>query len=221
MAKYYKGVIGPISGKVGDKVYTIRNGQAYVQSKPKRSTKPPTTAQIIQRARFGMVAQFVGPIRNILNQTYSKINRKKEGVNVAIQQIHADAIIGEYPDFEIDFAKVTLTRGRLSAPILEMSYSEEHCALQLSWSTKIDFNSFHDDELIAMIYCPSLPEKWMILETGIYRADEKGLIKIPAELSNREIHTWLFYRSRMQDSYSQCNYPGNFYLPQIDGHGNE
>ncbi len=215
MAKYYNGVIGPVSGKVGNEVHTIRNGKSYVQSIPKRSTKPPTTGQIIQRARFSLVMRFLGPIRNVLNQTYSRINRRRTGLHVAIQQIHAEAIIGDYPDFEIDFSKVTLTRGHLRCPVLKMLYCQECAGLQLSWQNYGDLNAFQDDELVALIYCPSSPEQWIILETGVYRENEKGIIKLPGGLSNREIHTWLFYRSRYMMSYSHCTYMGNLFLPKI------
>lgn len=217
MAKYHHGVL---SGKVGNKVYTVRNGKNCVQSMPKKSTKPATTKQIIQRARFCMVTQFVGPLRNILNQSYARINRKKDGINVAIQQIHAEAVIGEYPDFEIDFSKVTLIRGNLRIPIMTMSFCEERSGLKLDWLYSDGISAFPNDELIAMIYCQSLEERWAVLATGIYRADEQGLIKMPASLSNREIHIWVFYRSTTLQAYSQSSYMGNLFLPEIEDHEN-
>lgn len=218
MAKYYKGINGPVSGKVGGVIYRTRNGQGIVQSLPKRSTKPPSTAQVIQRARFGLVMRFLSPVRGILNESYLKINRKIGGLQVAAKQILTEAIIGEHPQLAIDFSKVTLTRGNLRSPNFQMSYRKKKGGLKIHHSNVTSANEFVDDEVILLIYCQSLPEQWITLETGIVRNSKKGVVNIPFRLAQQEVHIWTLYRSQCRKHYSDSSYMGSWCIPKIEDH---
>lgn len=221
MAKYYKGINGPVSGKVGNVVFTTRNGRGYVQSMPKPRTKPPTSAQIIQRARFGLVMRFLSPLRGILNASYLKVNRKIGGLQAAAKQILSEAIIGEFPQLAIDFSKVSLTRGNLRSPNFQMSYRKKKNGLKIQQSNVSSANEFVDDEVILLIYCQSLPEQWIILETGIVRKSKKGVINIPFLLAQQEVHIWTLYRSGCRKHYSDSSYMGSLCIPEIEDHENK
>lgn len=202
-----RGLFGPISGKIGDRVYATVNGVTYVRSLPRKTTIPATEKQLIQRAKFGLVSSFLHPIGWILNSSYKVINRKKTGIWVSFRQIMDVAVRGEYPDFEIDYAKANLIQGHL-APPGETCITAEKQNLNLSWSFNQQVNSYPTDELIVLVYCISLKEFWCNDKTGLRRSDECGSIILPEEYAERECCIWLFYSSETQNEYSNSVYLG-------------
>lgn len=203
--------LGPISGKVGDRVYATVNGVTYVRSLPRKTTKPATEKQLILRAKFGLVSRFLHSIEWILNSSYKLINRKKTGRCVAYRQILEEAIRGEYPDLEIDYAKVNLIRGNLAAPHGTCVQAEKPDRLNFRWSIYPGMNINPTDELIVLIYCISLKEFWCNQNSGIRRSDECCTITVPTMFAGLEICIWLAYRSEMQNAFSNSVYLGKVF----------
>ena len=220
MAKLYNGINGPVSGRIGDLIFSSNKGVAYVKRAPKPSFKKPSDKQEIQREKFGMAMRFLSPLGRILNESYRKINPKASGLNCATKQILAEAITGESPDLKIDFSKVSLIRGSLASPRLEMVYMEESNELLMSWPCAMSCNSYLNDELFALIYCPSPQPNWHEIKSGILRAEQGGVIKLPNHLAGREIHIWLAYRSEMMDSFSESVYMGQVFTQKLNDHEN-
>lgn len=220
MARLHNGINGSASGRIGDLIFSSNKGVAYVKRAPKPSLKKPSEKQQIQREKFGMVMRFLSPLGSILNESYRKINPKLSGLNCATKQILSEATAGDGPNLKIDFSKVSLIRGSLASPRLEMVYMEESNELLMSWPCAMNFNSFLNDELFALIYYPSPQPNWHEIKTGILRAEQGGVIKLPNHLAGREIHIWLAYRSEMMDSFSESVYMGQVFTQKLNDHEN-
>lgn len=212
MAKLTRGLFGPISGKVGNMVFVTRNGKCYVKSLPKRSDKPATEKQIIQRAKFGMVMHFISPLSALINDSYKLIDRKKTGTNVAVKQILTEAISGEYPKLKIDFAKVSLIRGHLATPHATIMQPEGTDQLSFSWQMDKQFNAHSGDELLVLIYCSPLSQFSYNPDLRIRRSEETCSIQIPPVFAGHELHVWLAYRSEDHRSYSCSAYMGEVFI---------
>ena len=61
MGKYIKGILGSFLGKVGTVIGSSWKGIEYMRSRGKKSSKPPTQAQLIQQAKFKLLVRFVIP----------------------------------------------------------------------------------------------------------------------------------------------------------------
>lgn len=213
-------IAGRIIGKVGDLIFGSKNGVTYVKRAPKKSSKGPTPKQLIHRERFGMVMRFLSPLRGILNESYLRKNHKTTGLNTAVKHLLAEAITGEYPDLKIDYSKVSLIRGHLRSPEINMAYSGKLNELHLCWQQVPCANSFLDDELIMLIYCKSLPVTWHEIRTGIMRSEQIASVKLTGQLQGHEIHIWLAYQSAMMESFSDSVYMGQVFTQNSDGHEN-
>lgn len=197
-----------ISGKVGDKVYVIKNGKNYVRSLPEKSSKLPTEKQLAWRTSFAMVTQFLIPISSLINESYRKINPKKSGLQLSIRQLLKEALTGVYPNIEIDPAKVILIRGNLAAPTGNMTYVARTNELDFYWpQISKDYQNL-SDELGILIWCRALNEFYSKLNLGVRRDQEFCTIPIPLEFKGQEIHVWLFYRSPDHRSFSNTTYMG-------------
>ena len=111
MGTYKKGVLGPFSGKIGTVIGSTWNGIEYMRSLPKASTKAASDLQLINRAKFGLVNGFLGPIIALLVMGYKSIAVGKTGFNMAASHLISEGITGVYPDFAINYAKVVFSRG--------------------------------------------------------------------------------------------------------------
>lgn len=219
MAKQ-QGLLGHLSGRVGDKIYFVRNGVSYVRSLPKKSDKAPTEKQLIHRAKFTLVMGFIYPIITLLNESYRKINPKKTGTRMAVNQIFNDAIIGKYPDLEIDFPKVTLIRGNLQPPLTRMIYVAGTNELDFNWVVDSCYNGSSSDELLVLIYSSTQNEFWYDLIRGACRDDEFCTLRIPALFIGHEIHVWLGFQSRDRKAFSNSVYMGKVLTRKNDDHEN-
>lgn len=201
-----------ISGKIGDKVYVIKDGKNYVRSLPKKSTKPPTDKQIAWRATFSLVSKFLTPLNSLLNESYRRINTKKSGFQIISRQIFTEALQGVYPDVEIVPSKVSLILGSLKPPFGNMTYVAGANELDFHWPLVSNHYLNPNDELSILIWCKPLNEFYSGLNLGVHRDQEFCTIPIPQAFKGQEIHVWLFYRSADHRSYSNSVYMG-----QVDG----
>ena len=212
-----RGLLYPISGRIGDKIYCIRNGVSYIRSLPKKTTKAPTEKQLIHRAKFSLVMGFLFPIISILNESYRRINPKKSGTKMAFNQIFREALIGEYPDMEIDYSKVSLIRGGLRCPMGNAKYVAGTNELDFNWSSG-RWDCIPNDQLIVLIYSSQQNEFWYNLDMGVYREQEFCSIPVPRDFIGHEIHVWLGCQSVDKRSYSDTVYMGKIQTQKNNDH---
>ena len=213
-----RGLLYPISGRIGDKIYCIRNGVSYIRNLPKKTTKAPTEKQLIHRAKFSLVMGFLFPIISILNESYRRINPKKSGTRMAVNQIFQEALIGEYPNLEIDFCKVKLIRGSLRWPSGKMTYVAGANELDFNWSFEPMYDGTANDKLLVLIYSSLQNEFWYNLDVGVYRDQEFCTIPVPLNFIGHEIHVWLGYQSPNGRSFSDSVYMGKTQTQKCDDH---
>lgn len=210
MAKYTKGLSGPVFGKVGAIVGSRWRGIHYFRSLPKPSSKGPTQAQISHRAKFSMVIKFLRAITDILNLGYSDYKQGKlTGYNLAVRSVFADAVIGEYPDFRIDFPNFEISKGTLT-PLLGMVLEEAEPRLfRYSWQFSSNgYSSFVDDVVILLVYNETA--KMFLIYDEALRGDASFVVQIPELYSGDFIHSWAFALKRDRKATSNSQYLGKF-----------
>jgi hypothetical protein len=78
MAILTKGIFGPITGRLGNLVFCIcSDGTNYVRTRPNKTKKAPTIAQLAQRKKFGMAAQFLHPLKGVLEKVFKRQIEKR------------------------------------------------------------------------------------------------------------------------------------------------
>ncbi len=206
MARLHTGINGPVSGKIGNLVYYTIKGKCFVRRAPKKTKKALTLKQKIQRKKFGTATLFASPVAKLVNQSYKLINRKKMGVNVLIRDILNEAIIGQYPKFEIDYSKVDLVRGNLPWSFGSLTQIEIYGDLKLSWQIMAE-GDYLEDELIIMIYCCTA-KKWLFAVGAAQRAEGACNLRIDAPIDGDRAQVWILFRSRDHKAYSSSQFLG-------------
>ena len=212
MARYTKGALGSFSGKLGNVVGSNWRHIDYLRSLPKPSSKPATPLQLAQRAKFALAVSFLSTIKDVLNIGFGDAKRgRNTGYNEAVSSMLGKAITGSYPDFEIDYEKVEISRGSLLGLIgLSMAESAP-MEITISWQDFSNrFNAFDDDDVIAVLYNES-KQLFMVYEE-VQRQDSAINIILPEIFSGDEVVAWVFLVKRDGDTTSDSQYAGSLTL---------
>jgi|GEM_PF-2510399 len=188
------------------KLYRLAN---EIRKEHVPSLQVPTAAQIQQRYKFGMVNNFVKHLKEIAEIGYAKRYLKNmTATNYLSSMIFKHALKGEYPDLEIDYAKIDLSRGDLdSVIILNPSFSDDFSQLELYWETYLDtdFNNDDDDQLFVLIYNATQQQSIKYKKVA-RRKDGSVELEIPFYTNGDRLHCWLFWQSEDGKLVSPSNY---------------
>ncbi len=129
MATLKNGIFGGISGKVGNTIYYMLNGK-QVARKVGRTAKPPSLTQLANRQAMKVTAGFLRPISLFIRTGFGleAARRNIYPQNVAMGFNKSYALKGQYPDLEMDYAKVMVSCGnmlKLDNPHVIMSGNAE------------------------------------------------------------------------------------------------
>jgi len=220
MAIFKKGINGAFSGTIGSTVGSSWRGINYMRSLPKPSKKPATPRQLAQQAKFALAVSFLQPMKWLLNVGFNdKLRGKNTGYNRGFQLFMAQAITGDYPDFEIDFEKVALSHGSMDKLIGLTLSSDAANTLSLTW---VDFSdeptdgeeeeksSYHDDQVYVLLY--NRTEQLFTTNRKAIRQDEGLQLELPAIFAGHEFHVWVFARHREHSGQSSSQYAGTVVL---------
>lgn len=158
MARLKSGILGPVSGKISNIVGYERKGVAVIRTKKKKTRKKAvrSNAQKAVNLRFKMVKYFVSDVNEFINVGYapdvSGTTRIPE--NGATSYLLQEAIIGQYPDQKLDYSRVLVSRGKLSAPV-NPTVKLEGDTLKFTW--EVDPNCDYQlkrDQVMLLAYMP-------------------------------------------------------------------
>ncbi|MHA4896644.1 DUF6266 family protein [Pedobacter sp. PWIIR3] len=220
MARMKHGPYGPIEGRLGNTVVYIRLGQPVVRSLPrtKKRKKKGTVAQVAARARFAIVTEFIGNINSFTNAGFKLKAQSligKTAQNMAMSANLKDVIIGEYPDYQIDYSKVLVAEGDLSLPSTPQVELIDQ-TLKFTWD--LDPNSNYDErtsQLMALAYLPARKQAFYLLgnasryigegsmEIDISRANSQGAV------NGNSIEIYMAFVSQDRERISNSIYLGS------------
>ncbi len=95
MGTFEKGYLGGFSGKVGTAVGSSWKSLNVLRSNPPSKRRgQPSDLQLQRQAKFSLITNFLTPLTDLLNQTYSKsAAARMSGFNKAFS-VNSDAIAG-------------------------------------------------------------------------------------------------------------------------------
>ncbi|TJZ62233.1 hypothetical protein FAZ15_06935 [Sphingobacterium olei] len=154
MAIQKNGPNGAFIGKVGSVFGYVLNGQNIIRGARKPSTKQPSAAELLNREKMKVMANFLGPIYPVLRYGYKELAPKGARVGaVQLAQSHVRKECVELDDQGVPFVnpeKVLVFRGSLEPP-RECEMQREGNSLHFRWRV----NPVHQDsfyQLNVLIY---------------------------------------------------------------------
>lgn len=208
MAKLRSGILGGISGKVGNVVGGRWRGIDYIRTKPAQVKNPNTEAQQNQRMRFKLVIQFLKKIKPLVNIGFHKRGKNQTPQNAAMAYNLKHAIAGEFPDLELDPAQIVFSEGSLQPAQGASMDTSVTGAITISWiSDTASANASESDGAMILIYNPAKDEVVYNI-FGSTRGIESHVQSIPAHWAGDEVAGYLAFRSESGNEVSQNQYLG-------------
>lgn len=212
MARFLKGIHGAYSGKVGNVIGSSWRNVSYVRSLPRPSNKPASPLQLAQRDKFSLVMAFLNPLKDLLNIGYSDVMQTNStGYNQAMRDALKHGVKGDYPNQEIDYSKIRISRGSLSN-LAEVAWVETNdLEVEMTWQqARSRFMGNADDSVILLVY--NIDKKAFDIVEENTREEEMISIQFPASYSGDTIVGWVFTGHRDGIKTSNSHYLGEIVL---------
>jgi len=208
MGKISQGILGGVSGKVGNVVGGNWKGIDYLRIMPASVANPQTPAQMDQRTKFITVINFLQPIKDFIRVGFKNYAVKMTQFNSAMSYNVKNAIAGEYPDYTIDFTKALVSRGGLATALNGSATSPNAGLVSFSWDdNSAEGNAQATDKALLVVYNPEKNETVFILD-GDTRAAGSQDVVVPANYSGDTVQTYVGFISEDGTSVANSKYVG-------------
>lgn len=189
MAKYYSSTFGAISGKHGSAVAVLRkDGTTYLRLYVK-SSNPRTDKQQAHRAKFALSSKALVPFNPIFKKTIGVTN----GISTARSHAFKNAIVGEYPNFSVDYEKIMFSFGSLEN-IQCPSVSVNDGVMSVKWQFDNILDSLGEDSVSFVFYNKDTNQA-VHLEDVATRADMEAKIEVHEAWAESDLLLWVYVTS--------------------------
>lgn len=213
MAKLGKGILGGISGKVGNVVGGNWKGIDYIRSKPSSVKNPNTEAQQKQRQQFKIVSQFLSQIQPLVVMGYTKPTKNVSAMNVAMAYHLREAIAGEFPDYVLDTSRIQFSDGKLAnahGVVLDVSVID---TVSVGWQNDgAALNASLNDVAMLLVYNTNKGIA-TYKANGSLRDNQAIELTIPAEWKGDDVAIYLAFRSETGKLSSNTLFVGQVVIP--------
>lgn len=209
MGKISQGILGGLSGKVGNVVGGNWKGIDYLRIKPSNVANPRTKGQVNQRNKFTASLEFLQPNIDFVKVGYKSFAVKKSEFNAAMSYVLNNAITGDEPDFEVDYQDALLSRGTLAGAVDGSTDLTTSGEVTFSWSdNSAGANANEDDKAMVLAYNPKKRESAYILD-GADRSIRQQVLSIPSSYTGDEIHFYIAFITVDGERVSNSVYLGS------------
>lgn len=206
-----KGTIGPYgypSGKIGNLVFYMLKGKPVCRliGKPGK----PSIKQLANRQAMKVTMQLLKPMAEFIRVSFKQ---EAEGTvfnphNLATSYNKKQALTGEYPNIQVDYAKVVLSYGQLEIA-KNLQINKVQNGLQLSWDTNIDYNGKADDLVMVALAHPTKKRASSFLNAA-RRGDGGCFIPLYEEwMLTEQMEVYVCLKSSNEELISDSTYAGN------------
>ncbi len=209
MGKISQGILGGLSGKVGNVIGGSWKGIDYLRIKPSSVANPRTEGQVNQRNKFTATIEFLQPNKEFVRIGYKNFAIKKSAFNAAMSSILNTAITGVAPDFSVDYASALISKGSLSgasSPTTDLAVAGQ---VTFGWDdNSTDNNANATDKAMLLVYNPIKKESAYILN-GADRTAGSQVVSVPGNYSGDTIQLYMAFVSADGNQVSNSTYLGS------------
>jgi hypothetical protein len=214
MARLKDGLLGGITGAIGNLEGYMFRGQLIYRSRRIKSTKPPTEKQLACRQKMRIVKKFTGVFTDFLKTgfAYAAIGKTCSAIDAAVGWQIKNAITGEYPNFTIDYPMVKVAVGPINIQGTHATATIEDDKLTFTWTP--DYGYPHaNDRVMLLAYSPVLNEAVYNL-LGKKRITGTDQLILPVNTWGKDVvvETYLAFIAENGMSCSDSIYTGSFHL---------
>jgi hypothetical protein len=205
MAKLHQGLFGQFSGKIGNVVGYVLNGQQCVRGHviPKQTNSEKANAN---RSKFSMAVRFTCGMKVALPVLYPGY-KSSSLWNQALRNILKTGFIGEDSNLTIDYSNVTISSCRIQGAVTAKAKGR-YGDIAVTWSRSKDINGEKPgNKVILIAYCEAL-NKCIVSKVKIDSRARTAAFAVP-DFKRAEVHTWLAFTGTNEMQALNCTYAGS------------
>ena len=203
MATFNSTTFGAISGRHGSAVAaTTKDGKSILKVF-KAPGNPNTQKQQTQRSKFGFVNRELSCMRNLFKITFRSNNGMQQAVSAALK----NAVVGEAPDWTIDYSALQLSVGSVDAAMQLVVSKNTASNVQLSWDKTVAANSSAND-WVNCVFFNNEHKMAIIKQNNAIRSDGTVAVDLPEVWAGTEIHCWIYFTNSTDTLNSTSKFVG-------------
>ena len=208
MGTIKQGILGGFSGKVGTVIGGSWKGISYMRSQAQSVKNPRTDGQLSQRSKFALALDFLKPLTDIVRTGFKLYTNKQTAFNAAMSYTLANAISGDYPDYELNFASALISRGALTSATNGAATSANG-SVTVTWgdNTGVGTAKATDKALIAVLNADK--GEAVTVSAGEARSTATQTVAVPADWMGEEVQVYLGFISADAKEVANSVYLGS------------
>ncbi|HWW42244.1 DUF6266 family protein [Pedobacter sp.] len=194
MARLINGILGAFSGVIGTVEGYMLKGALIIRSRKRKPTKAPSLKQLSCRMKLKLVNELLSSCTDFVKVgfAWSAKDKRYSAYNAAVAHQVKHALIGTYPNLEIEYSQVRLTEGPLSNQGINPSVVRLGNELKFSWTPDLTY-PHGTDHVMLLAYVPRLHRSVYNL-CGAKRNTGYEVLLLPTEFTGAgEIETYLSF----------------------------
>lgn len=207
MAITKNGLMGGVSGRIGNIVGVNRNGSFYYRSLPLNKKDPRTEKQVTQRSKFLVTQSFLRTFTPFLRVGFRfEAAGMKSTFNAAMSVNMQHVIKDENKGFEVDFPNVLVSKGLLFSSEITLATVAEG-SLIVNWNNNRADNASYDDVVMLLAYNPVKKVAVYDLHSG-KRESLESRLALPLNWKGDIVETYIAFMSVDITQVSDSLYAG-------------
>lgn len=197
-----------LSGTMGDRVYSSWKGISYSRSKPASIKNPRTVGQLTQRAKFSVAIKFLQPLKAFISIGFESKAKHMSAFNYAMSFVYKNVLIGEYPDFSINYSRVLLSKGILAGAIEPKITLASGYEIEFSWQVNPwEADCYCDDKAMIVVYNIQ-KQQAIVITNGNSRESMRQVVSLPETYAGDELVGYMAFRDHYGKLVSESQFLG-------------
>jgi hypothetical protein len=195
MGKIRSGILGAVSGRVGNVVGGSWNGVSYLRSLPAVVRQTNSVAQTAQRERFALMGSFLRPLSGLLKIGFRAEASGMTAYNAAFAWNFRNALTEVDGQSTIDFSKALLSKGNLPGAVQAIAELTESGEIRMQWANNAgESNAAGSDYLYYALVEPETLESVFRLNAGTREAGSLSIVP-PVQFAGKSLEVYLGFFS--------------------------
>lgn len=213
MAKIKKGILGPLSGKLGPVIGGMWKTIAYIRIAPSRKAKSKRTAgQIATQEKMKFINNFLVPFHAYITVGMKNEAASQTEISAAFSANYHEAIRGTSPAFSVDYSKFIFSKGILPM-VSNMAVTLSNDSLQITWESQNEKIATYNDQLMLVIYASELNETDGFIG-GVNRSAKKCTFQLNKAFKGKSIEVYMSMTSLDRKRIANNVHLGSFTATQ-------
>lgn len=209
MGKINQGILGGVSGQIGNVIGGTWKGIDYLRIKPSSVANPRTEGQIDQRSKFLTVLRFLQPMTDFLRVGFKLYANKMTQFNAAMSYNLFNAVTGAYPNYSVDYSNALVSRGNLTGVSGGSANSTTAGEVDITWTDNSGSGSAMATDKALILILNTARRESVFTVSGPARSATTSNLVVPNEYEGEEVEVFLGFVSEDGSKVSNSTYLGS------------